>query len=341
MRDLTEAADAVQHLSVRRGAATPHRSLHGRQTEVRRLGESVMAVAAGHGCVIVVEGTAGLGKSTLVSETVTCAEPLGIGVASGVADEFHRMSPLAPLLAALRACSPPLLGDAKFDPAHVLDHEPSWLIDQLEAALRRTAFQQPVLITLDDMQWADSLTVIALRALTERLSASPIMWLLSRRPWPSTPTGDTLFSDLVAAGAIPLSLAPLEPAAVARVAGDLLGAPPDGALLGLLDKCAGNPAVVVDLLMTLAEHEELIVDAAHARLLPGSLQQRLRGWLTALEPPTRQLLDVASVFGRTFDLPSVAKVLHRRVAELLPAVRRRSGQVCWWRQAHSWGSSTI
>ncbi|TDW21347.1 helix-turn-helix transcriptional regulator [Kribbella kalugense] len=301
------------------------RSLLGRETEMRRLGESVMAVAAGRGCVIAVEGTAGLGKSRLVLETVTCARTLEIGVGSGVADEFHRVSPLTPLLAALRDCSPPILGNAEFDPVHLLDYDASWLIDRLEAALRRTAVRRPIMITLDDLQWADPLTVIALRALTERLAASPIMWLLSRRPWPSTPTVDALFSDLVAAGAIPLRLAPLEPAAVARVAGDLLGAAPDGALLGLLEKCAGNPAVVVDLLTTLAEHDELIIDAARARLLPGSLQQRLRGWLTQVEPSTRQLLDAASIFGRTFDLPSVAKVLHRRVAELLPAVQEALG----------------
>ncbi|MGW6281352.1 ATP-binding protein [Kribbella sp. NPDC055071] len=303
----------------------PRSSLHGRATEVRRLGESVMAVAAGHGCVVVVEGTAGLGKSSLVLEAVTSARPLGIAVASGVADEFHRASPLTPLLAALSDCSPPILGAAEFDPVHLLDYDASELIDQLEGVLRRTAVRRPVLVALDDLQWADPLTVIALRVLTERLAASPIMWLLSRRPWPSTATGDALFSDLVAAGAIRFGLAPLEPVAVARVAGDLLGAAPDGALLGLVEKCAGNPGVVVDLLTTLAEHDELIIDAACSRLLPSSLQQRLRGWLTEVEPPTRQLLDVASIFGRTFDLPSVAKVLDRRVAELLPAVQEALG----------------
>lgn len=299
----------------------PHRSLHGRETEVRRLSESVMALAAGHGCVIVVEGTAGLGKSRLVLEAVTWARRLGIAVAPGVADELHRASPLAPLLEALRGCNPPILGDAKFDRLHVLDYDASWLIDQLEGALRRTTVRQPVLITLDDMQWADSFTAVAVRSLTERLATSPVMWLLSRRPWPSTPTLDTLISDLVAARAIPLALAPLPPAAVAGLAGDLLGAAPDEALLGLLKKCAGNPSMVVDLLSTLAEHDELIIDTASTRLLPGSLDQRLRGWLTQVAPLTRQLLDVASIFGRTFDVPSVAKVLHRTVAELLPSVQ--------------------
>jgi predicted ATPase len=144
----------------------PHRSLHGRETEVRRLSESVMAVAAGHGCVIVVEGTAGLGKSRLVLEAATWARRLGIAVAPGVAAEPRQASPLAPLLAALRGCSPPIISDAKFDPVHVLDYGAFWLIDQLESALRRTTTRQPVLITLDDMQWADSLTVVAVRDLT-------------------------------------------------------------------------------------------------------------------------------------------------------------------------------
>jgi DNA-binding CsgD family transcriptional regulator len=303
----------------------PHRSLHGRETEVRRLIESVMAVAAGHGCVVVVEGTAGLGKSRLVLEAVSWARRLGIAVAPSVADELHRVSPLTPLLAALRGCSPPILGDLKFDPVHVLDYDALWLIDQLEGALRRTSVRQPVLITLEDMQWADPLTVVAVRSLTERLATSPVMWLLSRRPWPSTPTLETLISDLVAVGAIPLGLAPLSSAAVTGVAGDLLGAAPDNALLGLLEKCAGNPSMVVDLLSTLAEHDELIIDAANARLLPGRLDQRLRGWLIQMAPLTRQLLDVASVFGRTFDVPSVAKVLHCRVAELLPSVQEALG----------------
>jgi predicted ATPase len=277
-----------------------------------------------------------------VLETVAWAQSLGIAVASGVADELHGVSPLAPLLAALRGCSPPILGDAKFDPVHVLDYDAIWLIDQLEEALRRATVRQPVLITLDGMQWADSLTAVALRALTERLASSPIMWLLSRRPWPSTPALDALFSDLIAVGAIELRLAPLESTAVAGVAADLLGATPDDALLDLLEKCAGNPSVVVvDLLTTLAEQDELIIDAAHARLLLGSLGQRLRGWLTQLAPLTRQLLDVASIFGRTFDVPSVARILRRNVAECCRPSRRHSGQVSWWRKAHTWASSTV
>ncbi|WP_165546531.1 ATP-binding protein [Kribbella soli] len=302
----------------------PHGPLHGRETEVRRLSESVMAAAAGHGSAVIVDGAAGLGKSRLVLEAATWARRLGIAVAPGVADELPRASPLAPLLEAMRGSSPPIIGDAKLDPAHVLDYGAFWLIDQLESALRRTTTRQPVLIALDDMQWSDSLTVVAVRALAERLTTSPIMWLLSRRPWPSMPTLDTLISDLVGGGAVQLQLAPLPSAAVAQVASDLLGAVPENALLGMLDKCAGNPSMVVDLLSTLAEDDELLIDAGYARLLP-SREQRLQGWLTQVGPLTRQLLSVASIFGRTFDVPPVAQVLHCKVAELLPSIQEALG----------------
>lgn len=306
------------------GSSMPHGPLHGRETEVGRLSESVMAVAAGHGGVVIVDGTAGLGKSRLVLEAATWARRLGIAVAPGVADELRRASPLRPLLAAMRGSSPPIISDATFDPAHVLDYGAFWLIDQLESALRRTTTRQPLLLTLDDMQWSDSLTVVAVRALAERLATSPIMWLLSRRPWPSMPTLDTLISDLVAAGADQLQLAPLPSAAVAGVAGDLLGAAPDTTLLELLDKCAGNPSMVVDLLSTLAEDDELIIDATYARLRP-SREQRLRGWLTQVGPLTQQLLSVASIFGRTFDVSLVAQVLHLKLAELLPSIQEALG----------------
>ncbi|MEU8223650.1 AAA family ATPase [Kribbella sp. NPDC048915] len=305
-------------------SSPPHRPLYGRETEVRRLGESVAAAAAGQGGVVVVDGTAGLGKSRLVLEAAIQARRLGVAVAPGAAGKFRRTTPLAPLLEAMRNSSPPILSETEFAPAQVLEYGATRLIDQLETALRGTVARHPVLITLDDLQWSDLLTVVAVRALTERLATSPVLWLLSRRPWPSMPTLDTLVSDLAAAGAVRLQLAPLPPAAVTGVAGDLLGATPDTMLLELLDKCAGNPSMIVDLLSTLADDHELVIDAAFARLRPAP-EQRLRGWLTQVGPLTRQLLSVASIFGRTFDLPPVARVLHCQVAELLPSIDEALG----------------
>jgi DNA-binding CsgD family transcriptional regulator len=300
-----------------------HTALHGRETEVRRLSEAIMAVAAGQGCVMVVEGPAGLGKSRFLQEAASWARSVGVVVAPGEADELHRLSPLSPLLAALHGSVPPILGDTELDTAHALDYDRFQLIDQLAVVLREKAHTESILVTIDDLPWADPLTLLALQSLTDQLAVSPVMWLLSRRPWPSTPALDDMVTNLVLNGATVIELAPLSTGAVAAVADDVLGAAPDRALEGLLEKCGGNPFMVVELLRTLAQHDELVTDTSHARLLPGGasgrLYERLSG-LTPVSPLTRQMLEVASIFGRVFDVRCVAQVLHRTVAELLPSV---------------------
>jgi predicted ATPase/DNA-binding CsgD family transcriptional regulator len=307
---------------------TPN-SLHGRETAVRHLSESIMAVEAGQGCVSLVEGAAGLGKSRLLLEAAARARRLGIVVASARANELAHPSPLAPLLAALRSSVPPILEDAELANARVLDYGRLQLIEQLTALLGERARGEPILIMLDDLQWADPLTLLAVQSITERLAASSVMWLLSRRPWPSTPALDGVLSALVANGATTIELEPLSTGTVAAVAADLLGAAPDSALLGLLEKCGGNPCMVVELLRMLDEQDELLVDTASARLLPGGpsgyLSNRLSSGLTSLSPQTRQLLEVASIFGRSFDLRCVAQVLHRTVADLLPSIHEVLG----------------
>jgi predicted ATPase/DNA-binding CsgD family transcriptional regulator len=307
---------------------TPN-SLHGRETVVHHLSESIMAVEAGQGCVSLLEGAAGLGKSRLLLEAGTRARRLGIVVASARANELGRLSPLAPLLAALRSSVPPILEDTELANAQVLPSGRLQLIEQLTAVLRERARSQPILIMLDDLQWADPLTQLAVQSITERLAASSVMWLLSRRPWPSTPTLDGVCSALVAGGATTIELEPLSIGTVAAVAADLLGAAPDKALLGLLEKCGGNPLMVVELLRLLDEQNDLLVDTVSARFLPGRpsgyLSDRLSSGLTSLSPQTRQLLEVASIFGRSFDLRCVAQVLHRTVADLLPSIHEVLG----------------
>ncbi|MGH3462677.1 MAG: ATP-binding protein [Kribbellaceae bacterium] len=299
--------------------------LHGRDSEVGRLTEAVMALAAGQGCVVVVGGAVGVGKSRLVHEAAGWARHLGLAVAAGDAVELHRLSSLAPLLSALRDSTPPIIGPADFEPVEMLAADRSRLVDRLHVALERMAGERPVLVALDDLQWADPLTLVVVGSLTERLADKPVMWLLSRRRWPSTSLLDKVVADLVDSGAVEFELAPLPPDTVATMAGELLGAPPDEVLLALLEKCSGNPFMVTKLLSTLVEHQELVVDTTHARLLPGgppgNLYQPLIGWLNPVSPPTRQLLEVAAVFGRFFEVASVAQVLRCAVAELLPSVQ--------------------
>ncbi|MGH3485959.1 MAG: ATP-binding protein [Nocardioidaceae bacterium] len=307
------------------GIGVASRSVHGRQTEIRRLVEAVMGLATGGGRVTLVEGTAGLGKSRLVDVAMSLARVLGIAVARGTSNDLGRPQPMAPLLEALRDSSPPVLGVTDPESAREPDRDRLRLVNDLEATLRRTSADRPVLIALDDMQWADPSTTAAVKTLIGRLAPDPIMWMLCLRPSPSSRTLRALVSDLRASRTTVLQLEPLTSAAVEALATDVTGAPPDGALLALLDKCGGNPYMVMELLSTLAARGELVVDTEGARLRPVGPtigpHRPLGRLLAAVSPATQQLLAVAAVLGQSFDFAAVASVMNRPVAELVPAVQ--------------------
>ena len=89
--------------------------------------------------------------------------------------------PFGPLLEALVSAP-----DAPVDPAVLRDlsHSPDqrfWLLREMQEALERAALRAPVLISLDDVQWADPATLAALGSLTRQLAAHRILWLLAVR----------------------------------------------------------------------------------------------------------------------------------------------------------------
>ncbi len=81
-----------------------------------------------------------------------------------------------------------------------------WLVQEIEAMLE-TAAGGPILISIDDLQWADGGTIGAFQGLALRLAGLPIAWLVAWRPAEIPPeVGETL-GRVEAAGALRLSLA--------------------------------------------------------------------------------------------------------------------------------------
>ena len=104
-------------------------------------------------------------KSRLVAEAAAVAGRAGLVVASGAADELDELAPLASLLTALRASTRPLL------PANLLEGVGELADQRLPCSTasvqvsKERAKDSPMLIVLDDLQWADSATLLALRVL--------------------------------------------------------------------------------------------------------------------------------------------------------------------------------
>ena len=123
-----------------------------------------------------------MGKTRLLAEAARVARRLAFRVGVGAAEPGAEIVELAPLMTALFDGLHPLLDRSGLRELHSLPEQRYWLLQDLQAMLERAALGDgPLLISLDDLQWADSGTAAALRALPVRLAGMPIAWILAFR----------------------------------------------------------------------------------------------------------------------------------------------------------------
>ncbi|MFG2074143.1 ATP-binding protein [Nonomuraea maritima] len=275
-------------------------------------------LASGSGA-LVVEGPAGIGKSRLLKEAAGLARARGMAVAYGRATELDRVAPLSTLLRALGRLGEPPGG---FDAL-------GWAAE----VVARAAGARPTAIVLDDAQWADELTCLALRHLVPEPAGAPVVWLLGRRPFPAQPAIDALVSD----GARRVPLAPLGEDEAAEFCARLLGARPGPSVLNLARAAGGNPFLLEEALNGLRAEGRVVVSGGVAtiegagppssfgapveRHLPAGFGAAVERRLRDLPAGTRRLLEAGAVLRRPFTVHEAAGVLGMPPGALLPDVR--------------------
>ncbi|MFF3438499.1 AAA family ATPase [Streptosporangium sp. NPDC002721] len=316
-------------------------TMRGRKDEWAAVLALLGGVTSATGNVVLVEGEPGTGKSLLLAEAASAATARGTAVASGRADELGRLTPLGPLLAAL-GDSPtlpiPMTRSTSPDGPGLL----LWLAEQVRTSLERRLASGPLLVVLDDLQWADPATVMALRTMPSRLASYPVAWLLARRDTPAPGEAGRLFDLLEREGAVRIALGPLDEGAVTEISADILGAVPGEDLAALAAQAGGNPLLLAELLTGLREEGAVLVEDGVARLagtaltgtapagtapagtastetaLPPRLHTAVRRRLDELGVRTRYLLEAVAVLGRSFTPAYVAEMLGETPAALLP-----------------------
>ncbi|MEU0257072.1 AAA family ATPase [Streptomyces sp. NPDC006184] len=290
--------------------------LRGREAEQERVRSLIAAVAGtGSGALALIEGEAGIGKTALLAEAVTRARAAGFAAGVGKADELHHVAPLSSLAASLLHGDRPLLSaDAFADLAGSHDQR-IWLVERLAEAIESKARAGPVVIALDDIQWADPLSRFALKLLPARLRTSPVLWALTRRQGPGGPPEEIATAAREALTTVTVALGPLSGAAIGQLAGDVLGAAVDDRVRQLLEGAGGNPFLAVEMLTGLR------AAGPSGEPVPEGLVVGVRGRLASLRPGTLRFLQMGSVLGRGFAFQAAAALCGRPPAALLEALQ--------------------
>ncbi|GGR52463.1 LuxR family transcriptional regulator [Streptomyces roseolus] len=277
--------------------------LRGREAELEQLRALVAAVRDGEGgAIALLLGEPGIGKTALLREAVSLARARGFVVSHGRAEELHELAPLASLASGLLHGDPPLLSGADF--ADLAGHHDQriWLVERLAQLIEERSAGRPVLIAVDDVQWADPLSRFALSVLPARLIGSPVLWLLTSRENPE-PYGQGPLTTT-------LPLRPLSETALAELARDVLGGDVPPQVEELLDGAGGNPFLAAEMLSGIA------ATGADGPEPPERLVLGVRGRLADLSPDTLHLLRIGSVLGRAFSLADAAALCGRPASGL-------------------------
>jgi ATP/maltotriose-dependent transcriptional regulator MalT len=275
--------------------------LIGRSAELAELEAALAAAEEGLPAPVLVAGESGVGKTRLLAELQRRAEEGGALVLSGEAIDLGGDSelPYLPLVAALRplarsgrlpeAISPLVPGLSAARPDRGEDAQPR-LFEGLLSLLDELGQQRPVLLVLEDLQWADRSTRAALRFLGRSLTTERVMLVASYRS-DELDRGHALRSLLAELERAPrahrIALGPLTREQVAEQLADIMGAQPD---LELLDwvwtRSGGNPLF----------GEELL--AAGLGAAPDTLREALMLRVERLSVPAQELLPFVAIAER-------------------------------------------
>jgi predicted ATPase len=309
-------------------AAMPN-PLRGRDNELASLHDHLTRLRSGAGTTWLIEGGPGLGKSRLVEHASSAAQRCGFAVGHGVAEPGDAAVELAVLMDALFGGPEPLLERAALGDSRASREQRYWLLQDIQTLLEQSALRRPILICLDDLQWADGGTRAAIRILPGRLASLPVGWVLAFRP---AETGSDLgraAAELLRDGAGQTVLGRLDQVAVADVAADVLGAAPDDSLLALAEGMRGNPFFLMELLSGLREERLVSLDAGRATLtearLPLRVREGMRRRLARMSPAARNVAAVAASMGRRFTVGQLAAVLQVPASSLLDPVQELIG----------------
>ena len=185
------------------------------------------------------------------------------------------------------------------------------VIDGMASALRRRAERTPVVIWVDDVQWAAPVLLELLEALARQLAGLPLLIATTMRDDSETVESWPPAADPAVTLHLTLEALPEDDAAelVQRVAGRDLSGP---VLAAISTRSGGNPLFLIEL----AKLAAAVSGDDHDQVeLPGTLRALIAAQLDRLSPTQREIIDNAAIIGNEGRVSSL-----RRFAQSLGQV---------------------
>jgi DNA-binding CsgD family transcriptional regulator/tetratricopeptide (TPR) repeat protein len=310
----------------------------GRTAELSQLRDVWTGARHGRPGAVVVAGEAGVGKSRLLTEFAGEVHAAGgVAITGGCLDVGDAVLAFAPIVEALRELTAVLdeaelnrvLGGARTElarlvpdfgepPARAEPVAPGRMFELLLGVLHGIADRRPLLLTVEDLHWADRSTRDLLGFLVRNLRGGIVLALTYRsdemhRRHPLRP----FLAEMERGGR------------VLRLDLDRLGRPE---LAAQISQIRGEqaPAALVNEIMTRSEGnpfyaEELLMAHGEDGQLPATILGLVMTRVQALSEPAQQMLETAAIAGRRVDHDLLAEVAGLALDRLVPLLREAVG----------------
>jgi DNA-binding CsgD family transcriptional regulator len=295
-----------------------------------RLDACLELTLGGQGTAVLLEGEAGMGKSLLLRDLREKAGHAGFAVRGGSAAQLESRTPFT----GIRSCfDDPGSDTLKNSLEHMLmlgqqtntgDRSDLLAFGVGEAVLHHVeemAVSRPVLLELDDVQWADQATLQVFFRILGLTAQLPVLIVCAARPSPRNAYLDAFVAEIAEKGTYEL-LHPMDDECVAELVLSWTGLRSGQSLMAQLRGCRGNPLFLRVILEAMQEAGDLLVRNGVAevkRIVPGAsltvvILQRLR--MCSLD--VLATLALAAIAGKSFTALELGAAAKRPVVEMLP-----------------------
>ncbi len=302
----------------------------GRAAELERLDAALRRTREGHSTAVIVGGEAGVGKTRLVEALADRARSEGcLVLTGGCLDLGERGIPYAPFVEAFRtlvrttdaATLPSLLGPGRavlgrLIPELDAHEEPSGpeppgarggqtrLFELIQGLLERLARGHPVVLVIEDLQWADQSTRDLLSFLVHVVRRTAVLFVVTARSEELRVGHPVLpyMAELERLASVDrIEVLPLGRGEVAQQVTAILGRrPSDEQVDAIVERTNGNPFFVEQILASRPE--------TPGPEVPPRLRDVLLGRLAQLSPGAQEVLRAASAAGARIDDDMLAEV---------------------------------